>query len=135
MESYKDNQFGFMRYRCQLPTSALTRNSKETTIINLHPAMAHAFDSLANELNVTQKDIINYFMWIYSVTFCNKGDDSKENIKDRSSYYREVVINYLRKDKFNLQKFKQQFEIFDSIRTCQSKSYSNFWCMKEVITM
>ena len=123
MTHYQNNQHGFTRYKCQLPSSALTRNSKKTTLINLHPAISHAFNSLASELNVTCMDIVNYFMWLYSLKFTDNNDNSDNSdnsMKDRSFNYRETVIHCLRKDKFNLQKFKERFEIFDTIRDCYS---------------
>lgn len=116
MTDYKTDQYGFNDYACQLPSEVLKSKHCGDSKVALHPAMAHAIRSLAVKLNIPHKDIVNYFMWLYTLNPIDKENEATEKTNNRSFNFRNVVIQCLRKDKFDLHEFEQNIENFFSIR-------------------
>ncbi|WP_318521266.1 hypothetical protein [Photobacterium leiognathi] len=117
MSGYEDNQYGFIAHRCQLPTTVLTNDNCGDGKVDLHPAMNHALTNLAAKLEIKLSDILNYFVWLYTIK--NTEPLTNELIKngcDRTFKYRSIVIDTLRKDKFDLELIKKNYLIFKGIR-------------------
>ncbi|MGR5328601.1 hypothetical protein [Photobacterium damselae] len=117
MSGYEDNQYGFITHRCQLPTTVLTQDYSCGGKVDLHPAMNYALINLAAKLEVKLSDILNYFVWLYTIKNTNAlTNELIKNGSDRTFKYRSIVIETLRKDKFDLELIKKNYQIFNGIR-------------------